>query len=180
MVINSPARNGWGETAQALHGEIAQVDPMLWLSAQCCKDFDYISNFCDMPLALRFVFANFIEEKNWCFDFRYFVKEAKKFLFHLPQFLARLDIPTKQQDRSRLSLDFAIIFFLAESWTSYFLFRAFLFSAKLPGFYFLFPLFPISADLAQCVLVCPECRWLTKWLLRTYKCHQRRKKRTFE
>ena len=24
-VINSPARNGWGETAQALHGEIAQV-----------------------------------------------------------------------------------------------------------------------------------------------------------
>ena len=25
VVINSPARNGWGETAQALHGEIAQV-----------------------------------------------------------------------------------------------------------------------------------------------------------
>ena len=25
VVINSPARHGWGETAQALHGEIAQV-----------------------------------------------------------------------------------------------------------------------------------------------------------
>ena len=25
VVINSPARNGWGETAEALHGEIAKV-----------------------------------------------------------------------------------------------------------------------------------------------------------
>ena len=39
VVINSPARNGWGETAQALHGELAQVS-ISWVFAswieKCC------------------------------------------------------------------------------------------------------------------------------------------------
>ena len=35
VVINSPARHGWGETAQALHGEIAQVKITISYLCQC-------------------------------------------------------------------------------------------------------------------------------------------------
>ena len=139
MVINSPARNGWGETAQALHGEVAQVNSCYSSVLNAVRTLIIIPTFVVCPLLWDLCLQMYWRKKLMLW-FQVFRQRSRDVFVSSSTVLSTSRY--SQQDRSGLSLDFAILFFLAESWTSYFLFRAFLFSAKLPGFYFLFPTFP--------------------------------------